>query len=215
MLLLLCKLFGYTYYMKNYIIAILFLSCLITNGQTIMIKHTSYEICFDTILRQPKWTHYVLSKDKLANLTKRTVFQTDTMIAQNKQGSINDYRRTSYDRGHLAPNNDFRYNSIAQYENMLYTNCVPQNKVLNRGLWRSLEAYIDRLALSHTIDVWTGCIYTNSTQRAGKLLVPKYFWKLIKYNNMYEAYIIENAPPKRQRQNYLVTSDKVLILINK
>ena len=52
-----------------------------------------------------------------------------------------DYTRTGYDRGHMAPNYLIatRYGKVAQRETFLMSNIVPQTPELNRGPWRILE----------------------------------------------------------------------------
>jgi DNA/RNA endonuclease G (NUC1) len=75
---------------------------------------------------------------------------------------------------------------------MYYTNCAPQVAQVNRGIWKSLENYIRKLGKEHDIEIWTGCIYKNSKEKLGKLQVPTFFWKIIKYDNIIECYKIPN-----------------------
>ena len=119
-----------------------------------------------------------------------------------------DYKSLTYDKGHLAPNDDFRFDSISQIESMYYTNSTPQNRYLNRGTWKSLENHVRELAKLYKVEVWTGCVY--GKKYSGSLLVPKYYWKIVRYNGVYEAYKLPNIKPKyKDYKLYLI--DKNII----
>ena len=204
--------------MKKYILFLLLLSISVF-GQVIKVKHTAYEITFDTKIYEPLYTHYILSpKNALLKTNQkedRTIFKQDTLVDLNKQGSDDDYKgQKKYDRGHLAPNNDFRYNYNVEYDSMLYTNCSPQVYSFNRGVWHSLEMYVEDIAKKgYEVEVWTGCIYGN--KKIGKLLIPTFYWKLIKYNGVYEAYSLPNSKNnKHDFKSYKVNPEELQKLIN-
>ena len=160
-------------------------------ANTIMIKHTAYEICYDTVLRMPIWTHYVLTSEhaNYKNNVDRTAFRKDTLIAERVQMRMSDYSKVSkiYDRGHLAPSNDFRWNTNVQYDAMLLTNCSYQAIQFNRGTWHALELYIEKLAKTKNVEIWTGCIYANGSN------IPTHYWKVIKVNRKFFAWKCPNA----------------------
>lgn len=201
--------------MKKIFLFLLIAVSTITSAQVITIKHTAYEIRFDTQIKEPLYTHYVLNKTMLNGSFDRTSFTPDPLVKRELQGSAKDYKNSVYDKGHLAPNDDFRANETTQLESMVYTNCAPQNKYLNRGTWKALEIYTRNLANHFDVEIWTGCIYEGSKEHLGKLLVPTYYWKLIKYNGIYQAYKIPNVTPKSKNfTDYKISSDELLKLIN-
>ena len=182
--------------MKKFIIALLLtISCFCT-AQTIEIKHKFYETKFDTILKQPVYTHYLLTKSMLDGSFKRTSFKPDPLVKNTMQGSTVDYSNGAYDKGHLSPNDDFRFDQDAQEQSMYYTNCVPQNTHLNKGTWLTNENYIRTIARNYDVEVWTGAIYEGSQENLGKLKVPVQMWKLIKYNGNYMAWLYPNKKPE-------------------
>ncbi|MEL6344490.1 MAG: DNA/RNA non-specific endonuclease [Myxococcota bacterium] len=98
-----------------------------------------------------------------------------------------DYTRSGYDRGHLAPNYGIatRYGRDAQIETFKMTNIIPQSPGLNRGLWRALE---ERIAsddgLAETLEeVWiiTGPLFGASPKtlpRTG-IAIPDACYKIV------------------------------------
>lgn len=49
-----------------------------------------------------------------------------------------------FDKGHMAANNEMAWNPAAQtkaYQTFFHTNACPQASILNKGLWKTLEAY--------------------------------------------------------------------------
>ncbi len=103
---------------------LLLLPCLIF-AQIIEIKHKAYEITFDLEIKQPLYTHYFLNSDMLDGNESRTAFTPDILIKKEMQGSAKDYKNGFYDKGHLSPNDDFKFDKICQTESMYYTNCAP------------------------------------------------------------------------------------------
>ena len=194
--------------MKRLISIYLLLFINVIFGQaTIDIKHKFYQIKFDTILKQPIYTHYTLVDSMLINKYNRTSFKPDKLIKINKQGQAKDYKNQIFDKGHLSPNDDFRFDEVAQIESMYYTNCAPQNKYLNRGVWKSLEQYCRNIAKKHiSVEIYTGCIYDGSKQNIGKLKVPTHYWKYIKYGNRIEFYIFPNIKPLSNQIKYYQTN---------
>jgi endonuclease G len=70
-----------------------------------------------------------------------------------------DYLRTGYDRGHLAPNLAIGrwFGPEAQRETFLMSNVVPQAPELNGGLWRELESRIAYSYPARLEQVWVLC----------------------------------------------------------
>lgn len=178
------------------LILLLSLAHLTVFGQQIFIKHTAYEIHFDTVIHEPIYTHYILTKEMLNGNFDRSSFKPDLLLKKELQGSSKDYLNSAYDKGHLAPNYDFREFDNTQKESMVYTNCAPQNPYFNRGIWKSLENHVRDIAKNNDVEIWTGCVYKGSKEHLGKLLVPTYYWKMIKCNGLFYAWKIPNIKPK-------------------
>jgi endonuclease G len=170
-------------------------------SQIITIKHTAYEIKFDLKLKQPISTHYVLTKQNalkcLSSNVSRSNFHSDSLICVSCQSSRKTYAGVSdiYDKGHLAPDDDFRWSVKTEREAMLFDNQSFQVYQFNRGIWKSLENYVRKIAEKYDVDVTTGVIY--GTKVINGFLVPDYYWKTIKYNGVIESWKIPNKIPKK------------------
>jgi DNA/RNA endonuclease G (NUC1) len=117
-----------------------------------------YSGCYDAVNMGPHITEYILTKERAgATGIKRP----SVMFSQNRDGGVlqkllndngytlphhNDYTRSGYDRGHMAPNADFN----DTYENAVRTffiaNIWPQTPELNRVAWLKTENETRRLA---------------------------------------------------------------------
>ena len=200
-------------------VKILFITLLISLSsfcQIIKVKHLAYEITFDTKIKEPLYTHYILKKSMLHGKIKRASFTKDPLIQNELQASDSDYEGfyKIYDKGHLTPYDDMCLKVSLSKESMYISNTAPEASSLNRGIWLNIEDYVRVLAESYDIEVWTGCIYENSTEKAGSLIVPTFYWKLIKYDNKYEAFKAQNIPPKLKNINdYKVNEQELLKLI--
>jgi endonuclease G len=98
-----------------------------------------------------------------------------------------DYTRTGYDRGHMAPSFGIgaSWGSAAQRETFLTSNIAPQDPRINRGLWRAVEQDI---AIDYTEafgEVWVVCgpLYDPTdvdvlTAESG-IHVPDGFYKIV------------------------------------
>ncbi len=94
-----------------------------------------------------------------------------------------DYRDSGYDRGHMAPAGDMKWNEQAMNETFFLTNICPQDNALNAGLWNDLELKIREWARrDKSLVVVTGPIVGNSPKTIGQdldIAVPEAFFKVI------------------------------------
>jgi DNA/RNA endonuclease G (NUC1) len=117
-----------------------------------------YYGCYDAVNMGPHIIEYVLTRDRAeATGVKRP----SASFSQNRDGGVlqklltdngyslpnhNDYTRSGFDRGHMAPNADFN----DTYENAVRTffiaNIWPQTPELNRVRWLKTENETRRLA---------------------------------------------------------------------
>ena len=109
-----------------------------------------FVVCCDPANKIPAWVAYALTKeDSLAKTTKRQgSFRADPALPRGKRAENSDYSGSGYDKGHMAPANDFTQSVAAMKATFVLTNAVPQKHGVNGGQWAKLEASVHALASS-------------------------------------------------------------------
>ena len=93
-----------------------------------------------------------------------------------------DYTRSGYDRGHMAPAGDMKWSAKAMRESFYLSNICPQKPGLNRGIWKDLEEQARLWAKENgSLLIVTGPVITDDLKRLGKnrVGIPKTFYKVI------------------------------------
>jgi endonuclease G len=127
-----------------------------------------------------------------------------------------DYSRSGYDRGHLAPSADFRWDEQAQSESFFMSNMSPQTPAFNRGIWKHLEEQVRDWAKElDTVYVITGPVLSSGLQTIGSsnVAVPEYYYKVIldHKESKTEAigFILRNEGSKESLADFAVSVDSV------
>jgi endonuclease G len=168
------------------------------------LDHKYFEVFYSPEYRLAKYVRYTLTAEQLrARRFKRSDrFRTDDQLAALGQPTVQvkDYRKSGFDKGHLAPADDFAWSQEAMDETFVLTNIVPQKPALNRGLWKALENQVRRWACGEEkITVFTGPILAAGlkTTKSG-IPIPKEFFKLI----------VDETPPRKHAVYILRQNDK-------
>lgn len=118
---------------------------------------------------------------------KRTnKFFPDARLRSAERATIEDYKGSGFDRGHMAPAGDMP-TAQAMAQSFSLANMVPQAPAHNRGAWaKSVETATRKYAAHATGNVYviTGPVFEPSIAQsqslgAGKVRVPKYLFKLV------------------------------------
>ncbi|KAA6348475.1 Nuclease [termite gut metagenome] len=183
------------------------------------IRHAGFEVSYNKKNKIPNYTAYIHTRDKeLKKVTNRTgsIFVKDPDTSA-PQAANADYKRSGYDRGHLAPAGDMRWSFQAMKESFYFTNTAPQNGTLNRGEWNKLEQMVSKLAIKYdSIYVITGVIIENDGKYIGdSVKVPGFFYKALarKVNGrvVSMAYLMRNKKPaKDDTYNHSTTTVAVI-----
>lgn len=96
---------------------------------------------------------------------------------------VADYVHSGYDRGHMVPAGDLKWDKTAMEHSFYLTNACPQNHSLNEGAWNKLENKVREWARRDgSLIVMTGPIVTRgntSTIGRSHVRVPSSFYKII------------------------------------
>ncbi|WP_239479407.1 DNA/RNA non-specific endonuclease [Lichenicola cladoniae] len=109
-------------------------------------------------------------------------FHADDRLPPADQAQLADYRRSGFDRGHMAPSGDMP-GETAQQQSFSLANMVPQTAELNRGIWAGLEEAIRNLANKDgELYLVTGPAFHGTELRSigpDGVLVPTSTWKAV------------------------------------
>ena len=156
----------------------------LTIEQHPIVQHDYYTLSYNEQYEQADWVMYRLSGDSLKGdkFRRKNDFRKDTLITT-ESATLNDYKRSGYDRGHLCPAADMSWSETALSETFYMSNMSPQKPRFNRGIWKHLEAQVRKWAtINNEVYVITGPVFQDSMNYIGnnKVAVPKLFYKVNK-----------------------------------
>lgn len=186
-----------------------------TGGQ--VLKRKGYTLSYNADYKTPQWVAWELTKKE----TKGEVGRTDKFLpdpdVRGAKAYTSDYTKSGYDRGHMAPAADMKWNRRAMEESFYMSNICPQNPNLNRGDWNDLEDKSRQWAKKYgAVYITCGPIYdSKKPKRIGnnKVAVPDAFYKVIlindKKNPQAIGFIFPNKAGHKPLTKYAVTVDSV------
>lgn len=183
---------------------------------SLIVKHLAYTLSYNEKHEQANWVAYELTEEETVKKAKRgNHFIPDPMV---RTGSSNneDYARSGYDRGHLAPAADMSFSDTTMKESFFFSNMSPQVSAFNRGIWKELEEQIREWAIEYkSLYIVTGPILHDGLPQIGPdhVSVPELYYKVILDYTAPDikaiGFVIPNADSDKQLQNYAVSVDSV------
>lgn len=151
-----------------------------------VIRHEGYTVSYNSDYRIANWVAYELTatEAKSKKTERSNKFVPDPQV-KGATATNEDYTRTGYDRGHLAPAGDMKWSEKAMRESFYLSNICPQEPKLNRGIWKELEEQCRLWALDGgSLLIVTGPVITDDMKRLGKnrVAIPKSFYKVMCYH---------------------------------
>jgi DNA/RNA endonuclease G (NUC1) len=182
------------------LLLLLLIPCGIVNAQ-IILKKSAYTIYYDTILKAPTSSFYIFTARNLIHVVGRSAsFHAETEIPKRLQASKKDYAKP-WDIGHLVPDADMRFDSLAEKECMTFANTAHQFNAMNEVQWRLIENYVRGLGDQYdSLFIFTGCIYNKNYRTIGnEIAIPDFYFKTIHIKNNGKtvgglAFICSNKP---------------------
>lgn len=145
-----------------------------TQNSVVKIECENYTSYFDTVFRQPVVVRYSLYKG--GGPCSRAGFSFKNDRKNIKTATTSDYASSGYDRGHLANAEDFAYDCKLDELTFRYYNCIPQSKILNRGIWKDKEGVVREMSQKDTVTV---ICFAKDFKKVGKLYVPSICGKIV------------------------------------
>lgn len=182
-----------------------------------VLDRESFALGFSIKHRQAVWVQYRLTKAEVITQTAKRSnrFYKDSDLPES--AIPEDYIRSGYDRGHLAPAADMSYSVKAMNDSFSMANISPQLPGFNRGVWKRLEERVRAFAIAEEeIYVVTGVIFSEKEPPKwigkNKVSVPKAYFKVIFDATppcKMIAFIFLNEHCNAELQSFVVTVDQV------
>jgi endonuclease G len=155
--------------------------------------------------KTPYWVieHLTTEKTNANTVQRYNKFQPDPDLEKGKRAELSDYKGIGYDRGHMAPSADMKWDEQAMIECFYLSNMVPQvGRGMNQGIWKDLEEKVRKWAvLRGELFIFTGPIYEGGAKETigkSKVAVPSHFYKIVYDPKVKEAiaFFMPNEPLK-------------------
>lgn len=170
------------------------------------ICYSEFGVFHSGVTATPLWSaqHLTAAAVRQAKKVDREdVFHAEGALPPSERAELSHYRRSGYDRGHMAPAADMA-TKRAQDEGFSLANMVPQIPDLNRGSWADLEEVVRSAALKKgEVFVVTGPIFAGAKLKTigGRVVVPTQTYKVVYVpsDNVVYAWTGDNATGKVAR----------------
>jgi len=182
-----------------------------------LIDRPGYALGYIEYHEQAAFVIYKLTaREALTKEAQRTNrFRSDPEIPTGSATTA-DYRRSGYDRGHLAPAAVMAFSVQTMADSFFMSNMSPQKPAFNRGIWKRLEEQVRQIAIREkAIYVVTGPILPRKktvTIGANQVTVPTHYYKVIfdlTPPRKMIGFILPNEGSDRPLEDFAVTVDVV------
>jgi endonuclease G len=183
-----------------------------------VLENHGFTVGYSESLKDPIWVAYrIFDVPRLHSPPRPSRFRIDERTRA--RVGHNDYTRSGYDRGHMAPNYGIatRYGEKGQYETFLMSNIIPQVPRINRYIWKDLEMLVAKRYGRCFGEVWvvTGPVFEKPIERLPSgVAVPSRCYKIIADEHggrlRVLAFLIESdCPPYTRIRTRLVSIDEI------
>ncbi|WP_132256333.1 DNA/RNA non-specific endonuclease [Methylobacterium segetis] len=154
------------------------------SARTLPLCFDAYAVLHSGVSRTPLYAAEHLTRASVAaarRVDREDAFHDEDRGPSDERARVEDYIRSGYDRGHMAPAGDMP-TAEAQAQSFSLANIVPQNRTFNRGLWSAIEESVRRLASQRgELYVITGPVFEGDSVEAikGRVLVPTQIFKAV------------------------------------
>lgn len=188
----------------------------LTDRKEQMLVRKAYTASYNSDLRLPNWVAWVLTAEHTQGKNQRSNMQfTDDADVPAPRAYHSDYTRSGYDRGHLCPAGDNKWDDEALRQTFLMTNICPQAPKLNKDDWNTLEQRCRTWAKRYgEVFVVSGPIMSENPRRIGKhkVAVPQAFFKVVlRLGDKPEAigFVYDNDDPTGTLQSHVLSIDSI------
>jgi endonuclease G len=183
-----------------------------------VVHHSNFTLSYSEPHEQAAWTAYVVKKENVRqkNYPRSRYYFEDPKVSTGS-AQFYDYKGSGYERGHLVPAADMRFDSVAIKETFYMSNMSPMLRPFNNGIWRELEIRVRNWSYkTDSLYVISGPVLNSVLGRIGQstqISVPSAFFKIILDYRADKprviAFIIPHALSEKPLQDYAVSVQEV------
>lgn len=182
-----------------------------------ILRRVGYTVSYNSRSKIANWVAWKLTPARLVeNFSRSDKFVPDPDLPENEAVTTDDYKRTGWDRGHMCPAGDNRWDKKAMEQSFYLTNVCPQHRNLNRGDWKELEeACRDWAQKSGTLYIVCGPILYKQEHRTigvHRVVIPEAFFKVVLALGKHPkaiGFIYKNTSGNHPLDSYVNTVDQV------
>ncbi|MCR5130493.1 MAG: DNA/RNA non-specific endonuclease [Prevotella sp.] len=194
----------------------------------IILQRKAFTISYNQTTKTPNWVAWHLTKTHTYGNNQREMqaFDEDQSVPR-PRATLSDYYNSRYDRGHMCPAGDNKWDEESMGHTFLLSNICPQNHGLNKYGWNDLEILCRGWAREYgAVDIVCGPIYRTATYSDGKMKpssqqkfigknkvwVPDAFFKVVLCRNRNPkaiGFIYENRGGKQQMSQCATSVDEI------
>lgn len=181
-----------------------------------IVPYHGFTLSYNPQMHVPNWVAWELTADETDGAVSReNKFYCDETVSGCAEPY--DYNYSGYDRGHMCPAGDMKWDRGSMHDSFSMANICPQQKILNTGAWKRLEENCRKWARSQgSLIVICGPVLTDKiTEYLGdtRVAVPKRFYKVLLNPNtspmMGIGFIMDNGRVEGGMQQAAVSIDEV------
>lgn len=187
-----------------------------SNDDVVTINHKAITVYYDTKRHIPLCVVHLLTRERMDIINSPMAVKRKGMKYYadpdcKESPDWNELKGSGYDRGHMAPAGDMRWDAKAMQECFYMTNICAQDRGNNAGIWNRVENQVrDWAARTDTLIIFTGTITEKNPTFVGKkdnIAVPTALFKVVYDTSRQKAiaFLIPNSDIDGKIQNYTMS----------
>lgn len=184
----------------------------------INLDYIGFTVGYDTIRKNPVWVAYNLKSNwlKADKILAERDFKPDPELPSRWMSALADFKKSGYDRGHLARQADMRGRSLLCEQEACYlVNISPQKAKFNQKTWLNLENAVQKWAnINKEVWIVAGPWFDNQKELLNQNTeIPDGFYKIIVKNNQgrfaFQCFVFRQSDLSLDLNSYITPIDSV------
>lgn len=181
-----------------------------------LLCRTAYSLSYNKETLCPNWVAWHLTSEHVDGEWARSNDYREDYEVPAPRATNDDYRGSSWSRGHMCPAGDNKWDANAMSETFLLSNICPQERSLNSGLWNRIETDCRKWAQNYgKVHIVCGPLFYNKKHETigeNKVAVPEAFYKVIlclQGKPKAIGFVVKNNAGTKKKDQYVNTIDEI------